>query len=119
MSKLAKWMQLSKLLKDTKEAELLLRKEICSEILKGRLGEIREKAIYDGHNIVVESKVNRSIDSAVLNAIWDSLTEEDTNCIEFKPSLKLANYRKLLRDSLLHEAITEKPSETPTLEVKD
>ena len=118
MTKIEHWMQLSDTLKSVKEEEAKLRREICDSLFKGKVGEFREKAVIDGYTVVATSKVNRTVDKAVLTSLWEALSEDEKACIEFKPDLKLTNYRKLNDNDMLHEAITVKPG-MPTLEVKD
>lgn len=117
MVTLQDWIELSALLKRAKEEEVIARRELCQRLVGNQLGEFSVKGEIDGITVKVTSRVNRTLDKAVLAALWEDLTESEKECIDFKPALKLANYRKLSYDSTLHEAITEKPSETPTLEV--
>lgn len=119
MGKLSTWKKLQDQLKLIKEQELELRKEICSEILEGRIGEISEKATFEGTLVRVKMTVTRNVDEDVLSTIWSDLTIDEQQAIKFKPSLVLAGYRKLHDGALLHEAVTVKPSETPTLEILD
>ncbi len=117
MSKLLEWQKLQEQLKVLKDKELALRREICSEILGGRRGEISEKSVYEGIPVRVKMTVTRNVDEDVLNTLWTELSESEKMAIKFKPSVVLAEYIKLKEDSLLHEAVTVKPSETPNLEV--
>ena len=119
VGKLRQWVEARKQMEYWKAAEVELRRSICLDILDGDFSERTVKAEYDGVPVKVSQRSTRSIDQAALSTLWPELEEEAKNCIDFKPSLKLANYRKLSQDSLLHEAITEKPSPTPTLEVSD
>ena len=118
IKKFHEWIALQKALKEIKEKEMRLRKEICYEIFKSDSPPI-SKRVQTG-NFIVDAKmdVNFSIDESILSQIFDELTDQDRASIKFKPGLKLKEYKALPKESLLHEAIIEKPS-APTLKVKE
>lgn len=91
-------------LQEAKEKEMELRKAICEEQGVGivKIGGIKYKS---------NQGVSRSIDAAALESIWDDLTQDDIDCITFKPTAKWA---KISEESILWSVITEKPS-APTL----
>lgn len=116
MSKYGDWLDMSIRLKTLKEKEMRTRKELCIEIFEGRAGAEKKKFEADGFKIIAENAIGHKIDEASLKAMWEELTETETESIAWKPALKLANYKKLPADKLIHECITSKPS-APTLKV--
>lgn len=114
MDKYEEWFAMSLMLKDIKAKEAIARRELCSELFDGRVGDfkvVHETATY---KVVAKSGVSRSLDADAYEAIEDDLTPQDREAIRFKPSLVKKLYDKLPKDSLLHEIITEKPS-MPTM----
>jgi len=120
MNKLEHWADLQRRLKSIKEEEMNLRRELCIGMIgshplengrvtvKGEVGNLSYKA---------SQALGYTVDQATLSSLWGSLSQDERDSIAYKPSLKLANYRKLSDDSLLHEAITAKLS-APTLSVE-
>lgn len=115
--KYKKWLALRQQLQKVKDEELMLRKEICVELFDGATGEFKAKR--ETKNLIVEatSKVTRSLDEEALRSISDNLNDEERECLKYKASLDTRKWRKLPDDSLLHEAVVEKPA-TPTLVVE-
>ena len=119
MTKLEQWQKMSSDLKMLKEMEANLRRELCEEVLKGRVGDFTEKCELYGSRVKVSSKVNRRIDKTVLTTLWDALSTEERECIEFKPELKIAKFKKLSEINgkhYIYEAIIETPG-MPVLEI--
>jgi hypothetical protein len=117
--KLSKWYDLASRLRQVKNEEANLRREICEEIFEGATGEFTKKQFVDSVEIKAKSTVNRSLDVAILDAIWENLTEAERSVIAYKPYLKTGDYKKAVKAGLidtLFEAITEKPG-MPTLEI--
>ena len=108
--KLKKWYELSQKVKELKAKEQRLRREICEEMFDGKLGEFAVGREYGNYSVKATSRVTRSIDETVLESIEEDLTAQELSCIKRKASLVLASYKKLPGDSLLYEAITEKPA---------
>lgn len=107
-----KWLQATAKLRQAKTEELKLRNEICDELLKEKLeGSITTHP--PGYKVVSTAKLTRTINREVLEAIWEDLTDEEKECIDYKPSLKLANYRAIENGvgGKLMEAITVKPAQ--------
>jgi len=116
MSKYANWLKMSEQLKSLKEVEMKTRKELCAEIFQGQVGAMKKKFDEDGYRIVAENTVGYKLDEEALSAIWKELSELETNSVDWKPSLKLTEYKKLPSTALIHECVTVKPS-APTLKV--
>ena len=111
MSVYEEWLAISANLKLMKSAELELRNSICKEFLIDKL-EGAATCYKEGLSITATAKLTRSIDREVLEAIWGDLTDEEKECIDYKPSLKLAKYKTLEHDGcLLMDAITIKPAQ--------
>lgn len=110
------WMQLQAQLKEIKAREMSLRKEICSAILKDTPLPVRKKYEVNGLVLEVDGKVTYSLDATVVNSLFDDLEDADKSSLDFKPSLKLREYKKLPESSLLHEAVTIKPA-APVLKI--
>jgi hypothetical protein len=115
-NKYEQWIELSEMLSRIKKEELELRLEICEGIFNGRVGEFKEKVEVEDFLVEATSKTNRTVDEVVLQNMWKELNEVEQAAIKFKPSIDLRRYRMIPDDSLLHEAITEKPA-TPTLSI--
>lgn len=110
------WVKADKELKAAKKKELELRMAICAHVLSDKLEGARTFRDH-GFKITATAKLNRSIDREVLETIWNDLTDVEKECIEYKPSLKLAQFKKVEQTGgLLMDAITVKPA-TPTLTI--
>ena len=117
MSKYEKWLQLSSELKLIKEREMRLRREIAFDIAGGDFsGETKMNKEEDGFSATVSFTLSRSLDEDVLSTVRAHLTEQERNCVKFKPSLIMKEYKEIGANSILHEAVTTKPS-APTLKV--
>lgn len=118
MSIYDEWLEAANQLKIAKAVELKLRKKICEKILGDKIeGAVTELAHYKRFKVTATAKLNRSIDRSVLEAIWEDLTDDEKECVDYKPSLKLAEYKKIEQTGgKLLDAVTVKPG-TPTLKV--
>ena len=86
-----------------------LRREITKEILGEKLeGSVTAR---DGEMKVTATAIlNRSLDQAVLESIWDELSWEEQQAVEYKPKLKVKQYKTFeTTDSKLLDAVTVKP----------
>jgi len=115
--KVKEWHRLATLLKEAKQSEMQLRKDICIHMLK----DIAKKGSKSGviGNLKLKAKVDMAIkvsDEAVLDQIWDELTELERDCIKHKPEVIKSRFNDLDEDSMIMIALEEKPS-APTLEV--
>lgn len=99
-----------------KKQELELRKELCNELFEGRVGEFKKEFETDRYEVEAQSKVTHNIDKTAFAAIVDELSDEELECIRYKPELDIRKWRKLPEDAILHEVVTEKPA-TPTLKI--
>lgn len=107
------WLQASTLLKKFKKKELSLRNEIISEHGSTKI-DGTEKQTIDNLEIIFSFDLTKSIDRAALDTGWDNLSEEEKACIDWKPALKLKEYKALKESnpkSLLLRCITEKPAQ--------
>ena len=117
MDRYLEWHILDANLKRLKKEEADLRRKLCADLFEGRQGNFKAIEEHDGIKVTATSKTTTKLDVEAYNQIHGELTQEDKNCVEFKPTLKKRDYNKLSEDSLLHEAIVEKPA-MPTLKVE-
>lgn len=111
------WLNVSQTLKKLRASEMYLRKAISSAISNHAIGQF--KAQTEHFNVSVKQGLNIALkDTDRLEEIYDSLTEEEKACINYKPSLVLSNYNKLPRDSILHSVITSTAA-APVLTIKE
>lgn len=105
------WLEASAALRKAKAEELRLRNAICNthleEVLEGsktqRFGNLK---------ITATAKLNRTVDRDVLDAIWEDLTPEEQDCVDYKPSLRLTEYKRIeASGGKLTEAVTVKPGQ--------
>ena len=102
------WKALSLQLKKLKGEEADMRREICEEIIADtemKNGRVTVKDHMDGYDIKAVQTLSYTLDVAVLGTIWKHLSECEQACVQMVPKLKLAPYKNLPEDSLLHEAI--------------
>ena len=105
------WIEASARLKEAKAEELRLRNAICDTHLEDKLEGSKTDRFGD-LKITTTARLNRSIDTEVLDAIWDDLTLEEQDCVIYKPSLVLANYKRIEQSGgKLLEAVTVKPGQ--------
>lgn len=101
-------MALQSQLKTIKAEEVKLRKEIAEDILEAE--EVGTHTITSGMFVCkATKKVTYSLDREALENIWGDLSDEEKDVIDYKPALKLRDY-KSVDSGLLDEAITVKPS---------
>lgn len=106
------WINARNVLAEAKIEELRLRNAICETHLEDIL-EGSSTSVFADLKITVTAKLNRSIDPSVLETIWDDLTGEEQECVQYKPALVLANYRKIEETGgKLMEAVTVKPAQS-------
>lgn len=70
-----------------------LRQEICKELLEGVLEGSRTVSVGE-YKVTVTAVVNRKIDKEALNTIWEDLSWEEQQLVDFKPSLKIKEYKQ-------------------------
>lgn len=96
-----------------KEKEMNLRLEITDVLLEGKSAGTYNFKI-DGMKVKAVQKINHSIDEDELELIWDEMEESEKNLVRFKPSLKLKDYKAMVGDLMINNAITVSPA-TPSL----
>jgi len=124
-----RWVQLSGTLKNNKDNEGILRREICKEIFGDKVGKFTEKQLLDlvppgqPHTLHLElvgkSVTSLKMDEAVLQELKNKgkLSEAAEACFVRKLEIKEGPLRKIPKDDPVWAAITESPG-MPTLEVK-
>lgn len=116
-----KWKELSTRLRALKEEEADLRRDICAELIAQTEmvnGIATYKGNVEGYDVIAKQSLSFSLDIAVLDSIWDGLTQAEQDCVEMKPTLKIGPYKKLPEDALLHEAIVTRMA-MPTLKAEE
>ena len=110
------WMKAQQNAKYWENKEKELRTKICNKLLNGKsVGTHNiEKS---GYKIKVVKKVTYSIDKDLLAIIWDDLSEQEQETIQYKPSLLLNKYKEIPDASDLNQAISVKPA-MPTLSIE-
>lgn len=125
MSELNLYQQYSKIKKDftdLKSEELKLRNKLIKMQHKTKF-EGTENFNHPRLGVIasVVFGINRSVDEAVLDTIWDNLTTEEKEVIKYKPEVDIKKYRELEQtfpDSKIFDAIIEKESQ-PSLKIKE
>lgn len=104
-------------LAEAKKEEMRLRKILIAPMIDGKLeGSVTQQ--FGDYKVTATAKVNRTIDVAVLDAIWEDLDDFGKAAVQFKPSLLLKEYRELEAEGhMLMEAVTVKPG-TPGIKVE-
>ena len=99
-----------------KDAEMLLRLEICKQLGIDGLAAKTHHFDYENEalHVVMVKKLNYSLDNDVLPGI--DLTDEEKECIKWTPTLILGKYNKLDNSGGLDIAITVKDA-APSLNV--
>lgn len=108
------WLEAYAAMQHTKARELKIRNTIIDSFKSDKLeGSVTTHSPRGDYKIIVTTRVNRSIDREVLEAIWDGLSQDEQDCIDYKPNLILSNYKPIeaSSDGKLLEAITVKPGQ--------
>ncbi len=110
--RLKEWRKLARLLAKYKKSEFALRKDIAEATLKpddfNALGN-GKVTVEDGNTeyAIVRNTV-LGVDKAVLEAIYQDLSDEEKAVIKYEPKLDLRKYRNLPEDSILHDAVVSR-----------
>lgn len=117
-SELEEWYKLYTQLREIKEKEAHLRRQICGNLIDEQpdihSGKVQYKDIIGSFKIKAEQALYYKLDTEVLADIWDILTEDELDCIKLKPELVVVKLKKLDEDSILWSAVVTKPA-MPTL----
>ena len=109
MRTIQEWLDIKAQLDELNLKERQLRKEICTEVLGDKLeGSVTAKS--EELKITATAILNRTLDQAVLESVWEDLSWEEQQAVEYKPKLKVKQYKMYeTTDSKLLEAVTVKP----------
>ncbi len=112
MSKLhEEWLEVTDELRTLKALEIKLRNKIAAPLLSEKV-EGTVSATNTKYKITATARVNRTIDREVLEAIWEDLSLDEQECIDYKPNLVLSNYKPYEETGgKLMEAVTVKPGQ--------
>lgn len=121
INKYNQWLEATYELKRFKKEELSLRKEIIESHGDDHTFEGKEKETVENFELEYGYGLTRSLDRPALDMIWDELSDEEKNCIDWAPKIKLKELKSLEAlgpDSKLLDCITTKPS-LSTLKITD
>jgi len=105
------WLDVSNDLRKLKIEELRLRNKINATILEEKL-EGSVTITKPNYKVTGTARLNRVLNAEILDAIWEDLTPDEQESVQFKPSLVLANYKQIeLSGGKLMEAVTVKPGQ--------
>lgn len=105
-------------LKDLREQEAKIRKEICNQLLDGK--EVgTHKFNFGSYKVKAVKSYSYSLDQDMIRNMIenDELTDDEMDAVRVKYELSLTNYNKLDFGSNLDDAITVKDA-MPTLTVE-
>ncbi len=114
--KIKEWIIMSSRLKDIKESEMELRKDICDTILAGKIKGTKSST-FGVYTMTATAKLNGKLDKELLQSMWSDLSEEEKACFKFDPKLIDKEYNKLDSKSNVHRAIEMNPG-APNLKIK-
>lgn len=119
---LKRWFVQKDELKTLQAAEVLARKELSVHFFPSPREGTNTMPLGETHELVMEHKINRALDEALLNTLGRKLYEDGVPMdllIEYKPSLKLAEYRKLNdAQRAAFDALLTSKEGTPTLSIR-
>lgn len=121
-TKLEIWYEMSRLLKETKEREAELRRELCEDFI-GKTEMVNGRVTVKGTDVdsLLEYKavqtLSFNIDQAVLGTIWPGMSDIEKAVFKMKPTLQLRPYKALPENSIVHESIIAKLA-MPTLTIE-
>ena len=115
--KFAAWMEAKAKFDHYKSLENKLRIEICDELLENKTTGTHNFTDFDGYRVKAVKKVSHNIDKEVLGFIYDEMSAEEQEAINFKPELSVSKYKKLEDHSVIDNAIIVKPA-MPSLDIK-
>ena len=118
-TKLEAWHEMAQLLKTAKIREAELRRELCADFIANTPmtnGRVTVKGHDGNYDYKAVQILSYRVDQSVLSSVWSTLDDIEKAAVAYKPSLALANYKKLSEESLLHEAVITTLA-MPTLEV--
>ncbi|UPT53015.1 hypothetical protein [Hafnia phage yong3] len=115
------WYKLKDEIKRIQARERLLRDKICKSYFPTPKEGTNKVQLPDGAEMKMTYKIDRKVDIAMFSQIAPQMFERgvDVNLlVESKPTLKVANYRKLEGETLaiFNQCIESKPG-SPTLEI--
>lgn len=123
LAAVTEWQALTEWMDKAKKREQELRNGFARLFTQPKEG-VNHLITADGFDLVLDYKVNRKLDVAVLDAVMSELPENSAFrqlgvLIEYKPALVMSGYRLLPDDQRLIfcQALTETPG-TPGLEIK-
>ena len=118
MSLYEDWIDAKRQLTEIKKLEWELRGKLEKEIREKQNAIGTVHAHLGGHHFISNVTLSYSIDKQVLFDNEWQLTEEELLCIERKPTINIARYKKLPDASILKKIVTVKP-QAPQIKVKE
>jgi hypothetical protein len=103
-------------LAELKKMEMDLRLEVAEEISNNQSGVHKWEA--ETVKVKVTNGLNYRLDKEILERNWDMMSQDERDCVRFKPELNLRDYKQMSDDvELLEEAITITPA-APVVDIK-
>lgn len=93
-SVISEWLSLKQQIEVLAAKEKAIRIKIAAAVL-GDKTEGSKTSTIDGVKMTATAVVNYTIDKEEFNLLKDQLSQEELNCIRYKPELILGNFRKL------------------------
>lgn len=115
IEQIKKWKRLQATLKTIKAQEMELRKELCKDILQGKLGTVN--TVVDKFKLKAAQQTRLKVDSEALQAIWSDLTPEEQNSVKWSPEVIKSKYNALSDKDMINSVITTVPN-APTLKIE-
>lgn len=109
------WQTLAKQLSLLKKQETALRRLIVQEVMKGKTHGTEHLFIEDSEAVAVIN-LNYSVKKDDLLSIQKEMAEEEKACIEWKPSISVKAYKKLIAGRMLQNAALDTPLEPLALQ---
>lgn len=106
-TKIQEWLSIKEEIEELQKKERELRVVIARHVLDGKVEGSRTDVI-DGIKLSATGVVSYKLDQAELSIIYDDLSDDEKECVRYKPELNLKNYRKLSADCELSRVITSR-----------
>ena len=110
------WLAVKTQLNQLKAKELALRKAVVSSFAVETVPGIYS-VVNENIKFTATIHCNYKVSHDDLNPIWATLSGEERDCIDYKPSVKVAAFKALSPESSLARVVVETPA-TPALTFK-
>jgi len=115
ISLISNYLEAKSMLDHYKNREKELRIELVDELFKDQSDGTR-KAEIDNCTIKAKFGTNYNLSQKAVDEVYSSLSDEELECINFKPTLIMSAYKKLENKDILDSCITTSAA-LPSIEV--